>query len=117
MFRPFRLLCALLTLLLALPAVQAAHCGPVMDHGATPAMTHGEAHRVMAREDHEPAPTAPGKQMAHDCIGCAAPIDTRVYRPVERLALIPGRPAWSPRPAALSGWLGTPETPPPRLAA
>ncbi|MCW2394589.1 MULTISPECIES: hypothetical protein [unclassified Sphingobium] len=117
---PRRLLCALLTLLLALPAMQASACAPGSE--GTGVAHHASAEIAGLHGDHAAhsghAPSVPdGSKPAvahHDCIGCVAPIDSRSYRPVDRLSLLPGKANWSPNPARLTDWLGSPDTPPPR---
>jgi hypothetical protein len=117
MFGSLRLFCALLTLLLALPAMQARACshisGPdVANHHAGMTQAQGAAsHR------HEAPPAPAPAEMRHDCIGCIAPIDIGSYRPVERLRLLIDRSTTRPDPAALAGRPSPPEPPPPRILA
>ena len=107
----------LLLLLLALPAMQArAH-----QDGAAPghAMAHEMAMHDMAMHhgDHREAPVAPAPHATHhDCIGCIAPIDIRLYRAAEEPQPKAGR---EPRPADIAFLLAgasAPEPPPPRVS-
>ena len=105
-----RLLRMLLALLLAIPAAQfGAHPAD-----ASPArmevMHHMGGHHSHDRQmpDHAPA-------SHHDCIGCIAPIDVGLYRPVSepRSGVIP-----QPHPADAAFLLAratAPEPPPPRF--
>lgn len=117
-----RILLALLTLLLALPAMQANACAPVgepvemaesqanLAHDHHAAARNEDSHRGHGPALPEPARTTPH----HECIGCVPPIDIRVYRPVGQLEPMTDTAGWSPHPTRLTDWLGTPETPPPR---
>ncbi|WP_374527391.1 hypothetical protein [Novosphingobium sp.] len=106
-----RLLLALLTLCLALPAA-------AMPLSTAPTSMAGSMHHEAAPSCHEQqAPTDHGKQQqrppaAHDCIGCIAP-----------LCRLPAMPAAPSRlttahvlvlAKALSGSALRPDTPPPR---
>lgn len=124
---PFRLLCALLALLLVLPALQANACAPVVQTSglaADPDLHHGHGmHGEMGAGDslehgrgfpEQPASSPVGR---HDCIGCVAPLDTRAFRPVSRLEFHDQQRLWALTYTSLSEWLGTPEPPPPRHSA
>ncbi len=109
----------LLTLLLALPAMQANACTPEASGHAM----HAHASLMpaaMAHHDHHGgAPEAPAPAPAkahHDCIGCVAPIDITAYRPAERM-MIAARDHSLPKPAFLIGQNRSPEPRPPRLSA
>jgi hypothetical protein len=102
----------LLLLLLALPAMQArAH-----QDGAAPG--HAMAHEMaMHHGHHRDTPAAPAPHAAqHDCIGCIAPIDIRLYCPA---ATPQPKAAREPRPADMAFLLtrtSAPEPPPPRAS-
>lgn len=106
MSRALRLVWMLVTLLLAIPAMQASACapGPI---GLTTTSHHGH-HKQQA-----PAPTQP----RHECIGCVAPIDIGTYRPVERLSYALDRASFGPRSPLPRSRDAPPEPPPPRLSA
>ncbi len=115
MTRRCRLLCTLLIVLLALPAMQARACAPEpvaahhMGHDMTAAAHHaGMAHGAAGHE--APAPTAPH----HDCIGCIAPIDRAFYRPVSAPAAGPSLHAEAMPPPLGLDHSRPPEPPPPR---
>lgn len=110
---PFRLICALLTLLLALPAMQANACAPRMsDHAGHALMAAGDADHDHHGAGHsQPAPEQP----RHDCVGCIPPIDIGAYRAAEEPGLSfprTGKVVATPYGAALSA---PPEPPPPRI--
>lgn len=112
---PLRLLCALLTLLLVLPAVQANACAP--GNGAAHEAGEHAAHQ-QATGHHQPGDHTPAKAPpAHDCIGCVAPIDMRVYRPLARQDFSARETGRAAHYAALSDHQGAPDTPPPRPTA
>jgi hypothetical protein len=108
-----RLLCALLTLALALPAAQARACAP----DAAPA-GHG-AHVMVAGHGHTdhraPAHQAPARPL-HDCMGCIAPIDVGFYRPVDAPVMAALRLSGPAPTPALIHHVAAPEPPPPRVA-
>jgi hypothetical protein len=109
-----RLLCALLTLLLAFPAMQANACAPLAQgHAAhmTTAQDH-DAHR--GHHGQSPAQPASGSPR-HDCMGCIPPIDVGVYRPVERLHIVFERRNNPVTAIAPTGRSAPPEPPPPRI--
>jgi hypothetical protein len=105
-----RFLCALLVLLLVLPAVQPPACAamaapephmmPDMASHAAPAST----------PHHQPAPLVHG----HDCLGCIAPIDIGAYRPATTPRFLALEAAGPARSAAPSSRSPAPEPPPPR---
>jgi hypothetical protein len=133
---PVRLLCALLTLLLAMSAARMpAMAGPMPAPGAAghAAMVDpdgGHAHRVhpvgighdhshadgahRVGADHDgPAPHSPARGH-HDCLGCIAPLDIGTYRPARAPRLLFIRAGG---PADTVGQLigsAAPEPPPPR---
>ena len=109
----FRLICALLTLLLALPAVQANACAPVTPapHGM---QAHDGHHGHYGHHGDEPAAPSSGAKK-HDCVGCIPPIDIAVYRPAREPALafaLIGKTVEIRFDAALHA---PPEPPPPRM--
>jgi len=108
-----RLLCLMLTLLLALPAVQARACSPDLGHGTTSvAMLHGEGDHGT---HHTPAPQPEPQSQKHDCLGCIAPIDLDSARPVDRLSFAIERATRSPEGRFPANAGSPPEPPPPRI--
>ena len=107
MTNPLRLLCLLLVLLVALPAMQARACTPDVRHGEAVSAHHG-----YGTHHTPPAPV----EARHDCLGCVAPIDVQAYRPAA--ALNPGFDLSAPggETAFPAGLSAPPEPPPPRLA-
>jgi len=105
-----RLLRLIFVLMLALPGVQARACDPA------PAAAQHVGHEMMGHHGriHGHEAPQPVPAVHHDCIGCIAPIDIRLYRPAE--APQP-RVAREPRPANITFALtpaSAPEPPPPR---
>ena len=105
-----RLLGFLLALLLAIPAgmphAQAAPQAPI---------AHAMAgHEMTMHHGHHRGTPSPSRIVHHDCLGCIAPIDIRLYRPVVtplRVASAEDRPADM---AYLLASPSAPEPPPPR---
>ncbi|HEY1124986.1 MAG TPA: hypothetical protein VGE65_05095 [Sphingobium sp.] len=103
--RLFRLL---LALLLALPAAQAASHLPDTHPG------HAKMLHDMTGHHHGHDVPVPAGTSHHDCIGCIAPLDIRLYRPVSTPTL---ETALDERPADMAFLLvrnAAPEPPPPR---
>lgn len=102
-----RLAHIVLALLLVLPSAQVHACAPaasMMHDMAMPGMTgHGMPHHPM------PAPTA-----HHDCLGCIAPIDIAVYRPVRLARAIAMRTAPPTDSPFFLTPVARPDPPPPR---
>lgn len=117
---PFRLLCALLTLLLALPAMQANACAPASGgHAAHAAAPAHDGHGAHAASSHDPAPdptpAMPSpSEPRHECVGCIPPIDVGVYRPVARLSFAVDRTEGPAQAGLPAGRRAPPEPPPPR---
>ncbi|MBO9671073.1 MAG: hypothetical protein J7485_11195 [Sphingobium sp.] len=109
MARMFRIL---LVLLLAIPAAQLGA------HPADAAPARMEAmHHMAGHHSHERQTPSHVPAVHHDCIGCIAPIDVGLYRPVSQP--FPDTRA-EPRPANAAFLLArstVPETPPPRTTA
>lgn len=102
-----RLLRIFLAVLLALPATQAA------SHLPDAAPAHVTMHD-MAGHHHGQGGPAPGRASHHDCIGCIAPIDIRLYRPVNTPILGMVRDERPSDAAFLLARNAAPEPPPPR---
>jgi hypothetical protein len=97
-------------LMLAMPGVPARACDPA------PVTTQHAGHDMMEHQGHFPSHKAPQRAPAahHDCIGCIAPIDIRLYRPA---AAPQPKATREPRPADMAFLLAramAPEPPPPR---
>jgi hypothetical protein len=107
---PIRLLCALLTLLLALPAMQANACAPAAGGAHATASAHAghEGH-------HDQAPEQPSPEARHECVGCIPPIDIGAYRPVEGAGFTLPLAEDAPITAFPAGRSAPPEPPPPRF--
>jgi hypothetical protein len=109
-----KLLGFLLALLLAIPAIPA---GPHQVDFAPASVAHDMAgHHMMMHHEHHDGTPAPSSThvVHHECVGCIAPIDVRLYRPVaqpQRPVSLQDRPANS---AYLLTSVSAPETPPPR---
>ncbi len=109
----------LLVLLLAIPAMQ-GNAHPAEAIPAPVAAMHDMAAHGMARHDmtmhHGQRHDAPGHASHHDCIGCIAPIDISLYRPVRTPGLGPSRDMRVAATAFLLARASAPEPPPPRTA-
>lgn len=103
-----RLVRLFLAVLLALPATQAA------SHMPDAALAHVMMHDMAGHHHGQGAPQTGRHQTHHDCIGCIAPIDIRLYRPVSTPIL---GTMLDERPADMAFSLvrnAAPEPPPPR---
>lgn len=110
-----RLFRIFLAVLLALPATQAAShlpdAAPVHDMMMHDMMTH-----KMVGDRHDHGMPAPVPAAHHDCIGCIAPIDIRLYRPVSTPILGTALEARAADMTFLVARNAAPEPPPPRAA-
>lgn len=105
-----RLFRIFLAVLLALPATQAA------SHLPDAAPVHEMMMHDMAGHHHGHGAPAPVPAAHHDCIGCIAPIDIRLYRPVSTPVLGTARDERPTDMAFLLTRNSAPEPPPPRAA-
>jgi len=115
--RTLRLLCTLLVILLAIPAMQARACAPIAAEVGVAAPAHHAGHHMAhghhggGSDQQAPAPTS----IHHDCIGCIAPIDRDFYRPVAVPTVMSLHHAGPVETPFRLYSMGAPEPPPPRL--
>lgn len=109
-----RLLSLFLALLLALPATQALAC----QNGSMPGLAHvTDGHALHHGEPHPadgPRDDRPATVLHDDCLGCIAPIDVQIYRPIAAPELIPIVGARPGNKAGSYARAPAPELPPPR---